>query len=189
MKNVWMGWMMTGLVTALVLGAGCARSRPARYYLLEPVALPAGEPAVAMRVVAVAPVQLAGYLDRRPWVSRTARGELRIHEFDRWAQPLADNVADVVVANLRALGGLDLVSFDHARLSPGHRLVQLWVHRFEPNADGQLVLEVAWEIRGGAELQHGHRVYEVPAGKNRETAAYNEALSRWSQDLHADLLK
>ena len=181
--------MVAGLLVSLALGAGCARSRPARYYLLEPLAPGGGEPTAATRVVVLAPVQLAGYLDRRPWVSRTEQGELRIHEFDRWAQPLADNVADVVTANLRALGGLDLASFDHARLTSGHRLLQLKVSRFEPDPKGQVVLEASWEIRSGSENQHGHRVYTVPTQKARVTSAYNEALAQWSRDLHAELLK
>lgn len=188
MKTSWMGWMWVGLVAASALGAGCARSRPARYYLLEPVSPTAEVTTAATRVIVLAPVQVAGYLDRRPWVSRTERGELRVHEFERWAQPLADNLADVVTANLRALGGLDVVAFDHTGLERDHALVRLKVSRFEPDPRGQIVLDVAWEIRRGQESRHGHRVYEVPIQNARGTSAYNEALAQWSRDLHAELI-
>ena len=189
MKKLYGWWMLAGLAAVVGLEAGCARSRPARYFLLEPLAPAAAEATAPGRLVALAPVQLAGYLDRRPQVSRTKSGELRIHEFHRWAQPLAENVADVLTASLRAQGGLELVSFEHADARSGTALVQLRINRFEPDPSGQMTLDAAWEIRSGPKTTRGHRIYQVPAARAGGTAAYNEALARLARDLHAELVK
>jgi uncharacterized lipoprotein YmbA len=100
---------MRRLVLALVvtLGSspmvgGCA-SQPSRFYLLN--ALPNSETASLGTsgeglTIGVGPVTLPRYLDRPQIVTRTGAYELKLAEFDRWAEALDANFARVLADNL-----------------------------------------------------------------------------------------
>lgn len=93
----------------LVLGA-CARTEPARFYLLRPVAGPeleqpsegahTAEDAVAIGIEAV---ELAAYLNRPEIATRRGPYQVQFANFDRWAEPLDENIAQVLADNLSVL--------------------------------------------------------------------------------------
>jgi uncharacterized lipoprotein YmbA len=93
--------LVVTLGSSLMVG-GCA-SQPSRFYLLN--ALPNSETASLGTsgeglTIGVGPVTLPRYLDRPQIVTRTGAYELKLAEFDRWAEALDANFARVLADNL-----------------------------------------------------------------------------------------
>jgi uncharacterized protein len=100
-------WRLGGVtLLASLLGLGACTSTPARFYILN--TLPAAEtrPATAAEqgpVIGVGPITVPKYLDRPQIVSRAGRHQVTLGEFDRWAEPLPDNMTRVLAENLALL--------------------------------------------------------------------------------------
>jgi uncharacterized protein len=93
--------LVVTLGSSLMVG-GCA-SQPSRFYLLH--ALPNSETTSLGTsgeglTIGVGPVTLPRYLDRPQIVTRTGAYELKLAEFDRWAEALDANFARVLADNL-----------------------------------------------------------------------------------------
>src|SRR5512145_1644163 len=99
--------IMLALV-AVTLGAplllgGCA-SQPSRFYLLS--AMPdniTASPAMSNQqapTIGVGPITLPRYVDRPQIVTRTGPYEIKLAEFDRWAEGLDANFSRVLAENL-----------------------------------------------------------------------------------------
>ena len=91
--------------TSLTVG-GCA-SQPSRFYLLSAVAnTEAASPGTSGQqgpTIGVGPVTLPRYVDRPQLVTRTSPYELKLAEFDRWAEALDTNFTRVLAENLSIL--------------------------------------------------------------------------------------
>src|SRR5262245_66066254 len=94
------------ILVASLLGLGACASTPSRFYILnaltasDTMAATAGEQGP---VIGVGPIMLPKYLDRPQIVTRASRNQLTLGEFDRWAEPLQDNVTSVLAENLARL--------------------------------------------------------------------------------------
>ena len=98
------------LIITLIAGfmANCSATPPSRHYLLTPLSIEAsGKPTAADQTsrltVVVMPVRIPPYLNRPQMVTRTGSNEMHIDEFNRWASPFEDNIADVLARNLSSL--------------------------------------------------------------------------------------
>jgi uncharacterized lipoprotein YmbA len=94
-------------VTVLLVGAGCVRSAPSTFYLLNPVK-PANE--VSQKnsmeqtvIIAVGPLRIPDYLDRPQIVTRSGKNKLKLAEFERWAGSLDQDISRVLVENISGL--------------------------------------------------------------------------------------
>src|SRR5215510_6709686 len=88
-------------LVASCLGLGACASMPSRFYILN--TLPAQVPAAAAErgpVIGVGPITMPKYLDRPEIVTRASQNQLTFGQFDRWAEPLQDNVFRVLAENL-----------------------------------------------------------------------------------------
>ena len=102
---------MRAMVLALVavtlgtslMAVGCA-SQPSRFYLLSavpsPETAPLGTSTEQGPTIGVGPVTLPRYLDRPQIVTRTSPYELKLAEFDRWAEAVDANFSRVLAENL-----------------------------------------------------------------------------------------
>jgi uncharacterized lipoprotein YmbA len=97
----------TVLSLVWILVAGCGKSPPTRFYLLnglpspaQEAKTPAGEPCVS---IGVGPVSVSDYLDRPQIVSRVTPNELKLAEFDHWAEPLSQMISRVLADHLTSL--------------------------------------------------------------------------------------
>jgi len=137
-------------VLALVL-LGCAVTTPARFYLLEPLAgadSTAGRPgAQGALTIGIGPVSLPEYLNRPQIVTRAGKNELRMAEFNRWAEPLKENISIVLEENLRALlrpDGISVIAWKgSSRID--YRL-SVDVIRFDVTAAGRASLVARWKL-------------------------------------------
>ena len=102
--------IMLALVAATVgtslMAGGCA-SQPSRFYLLSALAnIETASPGTSGQqgpTIGVGPVTLPRYVDRPQIVTRTSPYEIKLAEFDRWAEALDSNFTRVLAENLSIL--------------------------------------------------------------------------------------
>ena len=91
----------------LTLFIGCSSSPNTRFYVLNSMGGPGKEaqPSAGERCfsIGVGPVKIAQYLDRPQIVTRAGSNEIRLAEFDNWAESLERNISRVLGENLSAL--------------------------------------------------------------------------------------
>ena len=92
-------FLVVGLSVAF---AGCVgSSRPSRFYTLAPMeARHVGATTEAEATLAVGPVEIPDYVDRRQIVTRAGRNELLVADFDRWAGSVEEDITRSLVAVL-----------------------------------------------------------------------------------------
>jgi uncharacterized lipoprotein YmbA len=177
-------------LVATAFGCGLLRSPsvpPTTFYILSATSergqIPTGRPLT----LGLGPVKLPPYLNRPEMVRRVAPNQLSFDEFNRWSEPLKDNVVRVLAADLDALLGLDRVIFyPWYSSTPMDYSVAVTVLRFEPQPDGNAVLDARWSIGNGRGEQLASRDvhFEHPAGAPAQTAA---ALSAMLGDLATEI--
>jgi uncharacterized lipoprotein YmbA len=103
--------LLTG--AAFFMLTACGTTAPTRFYLMNPMAdaghvSPAdGNNGVSL---ALAPVALPEYLNRSQIVTRQNGHQVRVDEFNRWAEPLKVQVTEILAENLSMLLGTEGVA-------------------------------------------------------------------------------
>lgn len=179
----------------VVVSTGCSASRLARFYVLTPTHAAAAASTSDDLAIGVGPVVLPGYLDRPQIVTRNSRNELVLHEFDRWAEPLAENVSRVLVEDLAGL-----MSTDHVTALPRRSWaaldfrVEVDVSRFDASEGGEVVLDARWSVSvdraDSPSLIRHVEIREPVTGRSHAdvVAAMNAALAQMSTHI-ADAIK
>ena len=136
-----------------VLFNGCGHTQPARFYLLQ--SMPGMEkdkhsaPIGQSLAICVGPVMLPKYLDRPQIVTTTKTSELKLAEFDRWAEPLRDNFSRVLTEDLSKALGTDRVTvFPRESAASSDYQIIVTVIRFDGESGGNTFLSVRWSIFG-----------------------------------------
>jgi uncharacterized lipoprotein YmbA len=165
--------MVLALV-AVTLGAslmvgGCA-SQPSRFYLLS--ASPSTETASPGTsgqqgpTIGVGPVTLPRYVDRPQIVTRTSPYEIKVAEFDRWAEALDANFSRVLAENLSILlPSARVVMPPWPRAAPIDYQISVDVTHFLSQVGGDSVLIADWT------LFKGEGQDALTSGKSRFSAA------------------
>jgi uncharacterized protein len=146
--------LIVGFALAL---AGCtnfsAQPDPSRFFTLS--ALSQGEegaekhPAQAPNLsFGIGPVSLPGYLDRQEIVTRIAQNQIRLSDYDRWAEPLEESIARVVSQNVASILRAERITsypwpIDRRPLYQ----VELEMLRFETNNSQEAHLAARWTVR------------------------------------------
>jgi uncharacterized protein len=177
---------------AALLALGACASTPSRFYILNPLSTSEVIPAEAAAqgpVIAVGPVTVPKYLDRPQIVTRASRNQLTLGEFDRWAEPLPDNIARVLGENLARL-----VPTDHILLQTWPRpatldyQVTVEVLDFEGGLGGESALLALWSLLDGAErpLITRRASLQSPVG-GRDYEALVQAMNQMIDALSRDI--
>lgn len=134
----------------------CASTEQARFYLLEAVAeptAPVDQAEVDATIIELKLAKIPAYLDRPQMVTRQQDHQVRINQFQRWAEPLQDSIKRVLVANFnRQLARAEvrerqLLSKDKAEY---RLLIQLL--RFDSNSEtGNGYLQARWLLQKSAD--------------------------------------
>ena len=196
MRNV-----MTAALVVMVLLAGCGsfdpKPDPSRFFTLSPLLQPELEGAKTSRTVSgisfgVGPVTLPGYLDREEIVIRMAQNRLRLLEYDRWAEPLDENIARVISQNIAHFVRAERI---HAYPWPADRRpvyqIEIDVLRFEADAEHQARLSTRWLVRNTSRkdriLFRETRLSRPVQGRSTEAsvAALSETLAELSREVAA----
>jgi uncharacterized protein len=179
-------------LVASLLGLGACASTPSRFYILN--TLPASEtvPATAAEqgpVIGVGPITLPKYLERPQLVTRVGRNQLALGEFDRWAEPLQDNISRVLAENLARLIPTDQVLPQAwPRSASLDYQVTVEVLQFDGWLGGQNTLLARWSILDQAERELLSRKVQLnaPTGGsdyNAMVVALNQMLETLSRDI------
>jgi uncharacterized protein len=180
---------IAAIAAALVLAgvtAGCA-STPANFFTLSPGSAAAKPDAPSSRlIVVVGPVSIPAIVDMPQIVVRKGANQVAPDQFNLWASPLRNNIAQVVCANLTALLGTSLVSA--VLTSDADYRAAIDVQTFESAPGDSATLDAMWSVRrvkDSKTLTGRTTVHEpsVQAGYAALAAAHSRALSRLSADI------
>ncbi len=171
----------------LVVLAGCASTPASRFYTLSAGATPAATSSDLS--VAVGPVSVPAVVDRPQIVVRTGPNEVRLDEFNRWAAPLANNIARVVAANLVTLLGTPRVVLAPPALGTDTDYrVLIQVQRFDSALGEAATLDAVWTVTRSKDgkSQTGRTTVREPSpekGYDALAAGHSRALARLSRDI------
>lgn len=183
-------WML-GVLTAV----GCA-SPPSSFYTLSGILASGARPPSGTRGVAVAvgPVSIPAEVDRPEIVVSEGPNRVRMDETNRWASPLADNIAGAVAENLAALLDTPRVTlFPQTASAQAAYRVAIEVQAFRSAPGNSATLDAVWTVRRTADdrTETGRTSLREPVaepGYEAIAAAHSRALAGLSQDL-ADALR
>jgi uncharacterized lipoprotein YmbA len=188
-------WRLCGVtLMASLLGLGGCTSTPSRFYILNTMAASETRPAMAAErgpVIGVGPITVPKYLDRPQIVTRAGRNQLAIGEFDRWAEPLPDNMSRVLAENLALLIPTDhVLLYTWPRSATPDYQVRVEVLHFDAWLGGESTCLALWTILDGAErpLLTQRASLNIPVGGQEYEAmvlAMNQMLESLSRDIAA----
>ncbi len=126
---------------------GCSTTPPARLYVIEPLATDTEFELDQDLTVVVGPVTLPERLNRREILSHGERYRVSTAEFDRWAEPLDENIARAVVGNLSVLSRTgSFLPYPSSLSGAGGYSVRIVVHEFGDAPDGTVILRASWAL-------------------------------------------
>lgn len=185
-------WLMLGAF--LVMAGGCAHTDPVRFYMLHALSDTETEKQVRATErdvpIVIGPVELRGYLDRPQIVTRVSMNELKISEFDQWAESLENNISRVLAENISILlSNEDVFVYPWKRSERTEYQVIIEVIQFDGALGGQVVLDTHWVILAGDEgkmLLIKKSSYSRPTGEEDYQAlvtAKSQTLADFSRDI------
>lgn len=188
------------LILVLAVG-GCVTkpSPPTSFYMLDPLArVSTNIPAEAREqtaVIAVETVRIPAYLDRNQIVTSLDDIEVRLADFNHWAEPLSDSLTRVIAENLsRILSGDSAEAFPAAGSIPYQYSVDLEIMRLDGKMNDQATLTARWAIFGPDDGELIHlRKSEYREAVNGDSykdlvLAYSRAVEKLCRDI-AEVLK
>lgn len=141
------------LCISLAILSGCASSKPTRFYTLS--SLVKSETATKTTPteqdisIGIRPVRLPEYLDRPQIITLTSTNKLKLAEFNKWAEPLNENISRVLMENLSTLLSTDYVfMFPWNRARSVEYRVEVDVIRFEGTLGDRITLKAKWTVFG-----------------------------------------
>ena len=184
------------VLAVLTLGAflavhfGCASSPHSRFYTLSssattgPQIKPSAEDGCLS--LGIGPIKIPDYLDQPQIVTRITPHEIRMAEFDRWAERFKDNFTRVLVKSLsNLLCTKTIVLFPWRGGIPIDYRIEMEVLRLDGSLGGDVSLEAWWMVfsRDGKKMVFSKKstFTEVVTGKD-----YNSLVSAQSRTV--DLL-
>ena len=142
---------------------------------------PNGSPRRVQVAIGVGPIHLPGYLDQDEIVNRISQNRFALSENDRWAEPLAHNVANVLAENLSMLLATDdaTVHTWPGPQRPSHQL-EIEILRFETDTTGTAHLAARYFLREVASGQTitTKEVWLTGAATDRSTEQSVASLSK-----------
>ena len=191
---------LAGLYLGLVvMVSGCMRSKPSRFYTLHPVLEQVNPPREAKTVgsgviiVGVGPVRIPGYMARVQIVTRLDRNEVKLSEFDRWADTVAERIPAIIEDNLAALlpKGEVREYRVHRHVKFTHQLV-VDISEFIGEPGGDAVLEAEWYLVDLAKEEPDAAARVGSYRRNIKGKTHNDVVSAMSLllgDLAEDIAK
>ena len=141
-----------GVMTVCMLNLwGCVNTQPTHFYLLR--AMDSSTNSVMLETkksglsLGLGPISFPKYLDRPHIVTRISSHEIDLAEFHKWAEPLEDNVANVLDENLSALLSTDrIVQYPWKRSNLPDYQLSLVVIQLDGQKNQEAMLKVRWTL-------------------------------------------
>jgi uncharacterized protein len=179
------------LIAFVALGAAGCASAPSQFYKLNATATLASDGTTNTNyVVIVGPVTIPAEVDRPQFTVQVEPNVVALDEFNRWAEPLNDNIASAVAGDLAVLLGtprvatLPLANFGDAWQ------VSISIQRFESAPGKSALIDAVWVVRppAGGKGQSGRTLAIEPVSDedfSSLAAAHSRALAKVSTDIAA----
>ncbi len=189
-----MGRLIPLIMLTLMLGA-CSigqPSKPSNFYVLTPqvsmedgaLLKPSESKADTQKVIGVGPIKIPSYIDRPQMVLRSGQDvRITLDEFNRWGEPLADNVPRIVTDMVALHAGPDVSVVQYPSASNRH--ANLWITMNINRLDGALgesaTIDTWWSIvsRDGDLLHTGRFHHSIPVGQEFADLAKAESTLLW----------
>ena len=192
MHPIMLALVAVTLGTALMVG-GCA-SQPSRFYLLSALPNPeTASPGTSGQqgpTIGVGPVTLPRYVDRPQIVTRTSPYEIKLAEFDRWAEALDTNFSRVLAENLSLLlPTARVVMSPWPRATPIDYQITVDVTHFLSQVGGDSLLIADWTLfkgEGQEVLTSGRSRFSASPG-GQDYAAIVAAMSQTVVSLSREI--
>jgi uncharacterized lipoprotein YmbA len=185
---------------SVLLLAGCASSPPSKFYVLNPItptdATGQYKANLGGKMISIGPVNVPAYVNRPQMVERVSPEELRLMEFERWAEPVEKAVTLTLQDNLTELlgdKGYTFFKWNEFKQSNYQLIVQ--VTRLDGAPGGKFGLTARWALLGGENhallLFQGSRIsIDVPGSSPKDlVTAHSEALADLSRQIATSLQK
>ena len=183
--------------------AGClgGPSAPAKFYMLSPlsvsqVEMPADAPEDRIRI-GIANVVVAEYLNRSEIVVNLDNTVYQLAEFNRWAEPLSDNLTRVLAENLANLlqsSSIDVFLSSDSSIPFDYQL-EVDVLRLDGNLGDRATLVAQWALFAAEEddlILMRRPEYQEPAEDNSYKGlvlAKSRTIGKLSHDIAAEIKK
>ena len=141
-----------GVVTVWVLNLwGCVNTQPTHFYLLRAMDSSTHSAMLDTKKSGVSlglgPISFPKYLDRPHIVTRISSHEINLAEFHKWAEPLKENVTNVLKENLSALLSTDrIVQYPWKRSNLPDYQLSLDVIQLDGTKSQEAMLKVRWTL-------------------------------------------
>lgn len=188
--------LITAAVVTLLIGAltACSTSPAPRFYIIEPLRTSAGLQTDKNLIVAVGSVKLPAHLNRKEIVTYSQRNRVNLAEFDRWAEPLNDNMTNVLAENLSELIPSDQVyAYPWDMVNDFDYTVRVRVIAFGANASGEIVLSASWMIHSASDIPVKYMKTRYSAPRRGDdmvalVAAMSQAIEQLGRDIATGLV-
>jgi uncharacterized lipoprotein YmbA len=180
---------LLGIIFLPAFLAGCGTTAPSHFYSLESTSAANGATSAHCAVV-VGEVVIPAAVDRPEFVVQIAPNRVDVDEFNRWAAPLGNAIANTVAGNLAVLLGTpNVAAAPLANLDPDYR-VTINVQRFESVRGEAALIDAVWTVQktGDGPARPGRTVAREPVqgqGYDALAAGHSRALATLSADIAA----
>ncbi len=183
--------LRTVVVSTLLVGTlnACSTSPAPRLYIIEPISASANRQVDENLTIAVGTVTLPAHLDRKEIVTRYDRYRVNSAEFDRWAEPLDDNITSVLVENLSVLVPSDqVIAYPWDTVYDFDYTVRVRIITFGTNPGGEIVLSASWMIHNATDVpvKYMKTRYTAPQ-RDDDALAVVAAMSQTIEQLSRDI--
>lgn len=183
-------WIGRGAaLCGLLLLAACTLPPP-KLYVLNPIAMPDVHAPLTghkVRTLAILPVSVPDYLDRRQIISRATDQRLAVDDSAHWGEGLANGFARVLTVDLGQLLAPDgFVVSSGGRQPKVDAELSLTIDAFEVDPQGKAVLAARWMIADehrGAAASFFQAVYSEPVGVTSGAARTPAAVAALNRDV------
>ena len=186
------------LLPALLAAAGfsmtaCGTSPPSSYYTLKTAEFEYAQDDADSTVLGIGPIRVPEYLERSQIVTRGEDAELKLDDFNRWAEPVAESLHRILARNVDAiLDDVIVIGYPYGRLADYDFRLVGQIDRFDMDAAGTTRLSLIWGVTtaDGKTLVSPRRRQYVEAGGNpgdpdAVAGAMSRCLEQFSREIAA----
>ncbi|WP_233233901.1 membrane integrity-associated transporter subunit PqiC [Bordetella sp. LUAb4] len=181
--------MTVAAVSLSIALSACTSTPPAQFYTLNAQTPQANVQATTPMRIVIDSVSVPELVDRPQFVLRTGPAQVRIDEFSRWAEPLKEQIARVLAADLAQSfpGALVSTSARWDEHGPSYR-VSVEIQTFESVPGNTATIAALWTIRASTSgnANSGRTVAQKPVSAPNHDAlvdAHSQALMDVSADI------
>lgn len=180
-----------------LMASGCSigqPTKPASFYVLTPQASMVGvadvntnidaQKADIKKIIGVGPVKIPSYIDRPQMVLRSGHDvRITLDEFNRWGEPLADNIPRIVtdMVALHAGPNVSVVQYPSASNRHAHVWLTMNINRLDGAVGDSATIDTWWSIVSpeGTLLHTGRYRQTLAVGETYEELAQVESMLLW----------